>query len=187
MTVNHNIQVAFFSWKCRCTAGKAIAGERKQFKCPKRSGVARSLKALNEDSSTQRIINLTKAPLYIDDTPSLSYSSSGLRQGAWWRTKGIKLIIIDYIADVRSPVWGCVSRKLPPYHALALKAVPRTERACGQRWWAVLQKQSGNRRCNWRPERVRAYVDRTPILSYSFTVLEYYGFRKMMPGVPWKG
>jgi replicative DNA helicase len=40
--------------------------------------------------------NLEKAPLFIDDTPSLSISIYGLKQDVWFRNTE-SIIIVDYL------------------------------------------------------------------------------------------
>jgi replicative DNA helicase len=40
-----------------------------------------------------------KAPLFIDDTPSLSiFFDYGLNQDVWFQKHGIQIIIVDYFA-----------------------------------------------------------------------------------------
>ena len=61
------------------------------------------LKSFEWEQLNQRIINLTKAPLYIDDTPSLSIFEFRAKARRLVASKGVKLIIIDYMQLMSGP------------------------------------------------------------------------------------
>ena len=103
MTVNHNIPVAFFSLEMPDVqlAKRLLVSETGLSSEKIRGG--KKLKNFEWEQLNQRIINLTKAPLYIDDTPSLSIFEFRAKARRLVAHKGVKLIIIDYMQLMAGP------------------------------------------------------------------------------------
>lgn len=103
MTVNHNIPVAFFSLEMPdAQLVKRLLVSETGLSSEKIRG-GKKLKSFEWEQLNQRIINLTKAPLYIDDTPSLSIFEFRAKARRLVAHKGIKLIIIDYMQLMSGP------------------------------------------------------------------------------------
>ena len=103
MTVTHHIPVAFFSLEMPdAQLVKRLLVSETGLSSEKIRG-GKKLKSFEWEQLNQRIINLTKAPLYIDDTPSLSIFEFRAKARRLVSGKGIKLIIIDYMQLMSGP------------------------------------------------------------------------------------
>jgi len=103
MSVNHNIPVAFFSLEMPdAQLVKRLLVSETGLSSEKIRG-GKKLKSFEWEQLNQRIINLTKAPLYIDDTPSLSIFEFRAKARRLVASKGVKLIIIDYMQLMSGP------------------------------------------------------------------------------------
>ncbi|HPV87841.1 MAG TPA: replicative DNA helicase [Bacteroidales bacterium] len=103
MTVNHNIPVAFFSLEMPdAQLVKRLLVSETGLSSEKIRG-GKKLKNFEWEQLNQRIINLTKAPLYIDDTPSLSIFEFRAKARRLVAHKKVKLIIVDYMQLMAGP------------------------------------------------------------------------------------
>lgn len=103
MSVEHNVPVAFFSLEMSSLqlVKRLLVSETGLSSEQIRGGkklADHEMVQLNE-----RIKDLTKAPLYIDDTPSLSIYEFRSKARRLVRSSGVKLIIIDYLQLMTGP------------------------------------------------------------------------------------
>lgn len=103
MTVEHHIPVAFFS--CEMPdyqlVKRLLISETGLSSEQIRGG--QKLKEYEWTQLNERITNLTKAPLYIDDTPSLSIYEFRSKARRLVSGMGVKMIIIDYLQLMTGP------------------------------------------------------------------------------------
>ena len=103
MTVDHRIPVAFFSLEM---SSKQLVKRLLVSETGLSSEKIRGGKKLQEYELVQlheRIKDLASAPLYIDDTPSLSIYELRSKARRLVRNAGVKLIIIDYLQLMTGP------------------------------------------------------------------------------------
>ena len=103
MTVDHRIPVAFFSLEM---SSKQLVKRLLVSETGLSSEKIRGGKKLQEYELIQlheRIKDLASAPLYIDDTPSLSIYELRSKARRLVRNAGVKLIIIDYLQLMTGP------------------------------------------------------------------------------------
>ncbi len=103
MSVNHNIPVAFFSLEM---SSLQLVKRLLVSETGLPSEKIRGGKRLAEHELIQineRIKDLTKAKLYIDDTPSLSIYEFRSKARRLVRNAGVKMIIIDYLQLMTGP------------------------------------------------------------------------------------
>ncbi|MFA5443743.1 MAG: replicative DNA helicase [Bacteroidales bacterium] len=103
MAVSHNIPVAFFSLEMPDSqlVKRLLVSETGLSSEKIRGG--KKLKSFEWEQLNQRIINLTKAPLYIDDTPSLSIFEFRAKARRLVSGMGVKMLIIDYMQLMSGP------------------------------------------------------------------------------------
>lgn len=103
MTVDHNIPVAFFSLEM---SSKQLIKRLLVSETGLSSEKIRGGKKLMEHEIVQiheRIKDLTAAPLYIDETPSLSIFELRSKARRLVHNAGVKLIIVDYLQLMTGP------------------------------------------------------------------------------------
>ncbi|HHV40650.1 MAG: replicative DNA helicase [Bacteroidales bacterium] len=103
MAVNHNIPVAFFSLEMPdAQLVKRLLVSETGLSSQKIRG-GKKLKSFEWEQLNQRITNLSEAPLYIDDTPSLSIFEFRAKSRRLVAGMGVKLIVIDYMQLMTGP------------------------------------------------------------------------------------
>jgi replicative DNA helicase len=103
MAVNHNIPVAFFSLEMPdAQLVKRLLVSETGLSSQKIRG-GKKLKGFEWEQLNQRIGNLTNAPLYIDDTPSISIFEFRAKARRLVAGMGVKLIVIDYMQLMSGP------------------------------------------------------------------------------------
>ena len=104
MAVNHHVPVAFFSLEMSSVqlAKRLLISETGLSSEQIRGG--KKLKDFELIQLNERIKDLSKAPLYIDDTPGMSIYEFRSKARKQVRQNGVKLIIIDYLQLMTGPV-----------------------------------------------------------------------------------
>jgi len=104
MAVNHHVPVAFFSLEMSSVqlAKRLLVSETGLTSEQIRGG--KKLMDFELIQLNERIKDLSKAPLYIDDTPGLSIYEFRSKARKQVRQNGVKLIIIDYLQLMTGPV-----------------------------------------------------------------------------------
>ena len=103
MSVNYNIPVAFFSLEMSSIqlVKRLMIGETGLPSDKIRGG--RKLESHEWVQLNERLKDLSKAPLYIDDTPSLSIYEFRSKARRLVNTAGVKMIVIDYLQLMTGP------------------------------------------------------------------------------------
>lgn len=104
MAVTHHVPVAFFSLEMSSVqlAKRLLISETGLSSEQIRGG--KKLKDFELIQLNERIKDLSKAPLYIDDTPGMSIYEFRSKARKQVRQNGVKLIIIDYLQLMTGPV-----------------------------------------------------------------------------------
>lgn len=103
MAVEHNVPIAFFSLEMSSLqlVKRLLVAETGLESDKIRGG--KKLADYELHQLNERIKDLTKAPLYIDDTPSLSIYEFRSKARRLVRNAGVKMIIIDYLQLMAGP------------------------------------------------------------------------------------
>ncbi|MDD2289787.1 MAG: replicative DNA helicase [Bacteroidales bacterium] len=182
MTVNHNIPVAFFSLEMPdVQLVKRLLVSETGLSSEKIRG-GKKLKNFEWEQLNQRIINLTKAPLYIDDTPSLSIFEFRAKARRLVAHKGVKIIVIDYmqlmtgppeLRGMREQEVAAISRSLKAIAkelnvpVIALSQMNRSSETRG-----------GNRRPQLSDLRESGAIEQDADIVIFLYRPEYYGFKE---------
>lgn len=104
MAVNHHVPVAFFSLEMSSVqlAKRLLVSETGLTSEQIRGG--KKLMDFELIQLNERIKDLSRAPLYIDDTPGLSIYEFRSKARKQVRQNGVKMIIIDYLQLMTGPV-----------------------------------------------------------------------------------
>jgi replicative DNA helicase len=103
MTVEHQVPVAFFSLEMSSVQlVKRLMISETGLDADKIKG-GRKLKDYEWEQLNTRLKQLVKAPLYIDDTPSLSINELRSKARKLVSIHGVKMIIIDYLQLMTGP------------------------------------------------------------------------------------
>lgn len=101
--IDHNIPVGIFSLEmASIELVKRLMTTESGLPSDKIKGAVK-LEASEWDQLEFRLKNLTKAPLYIDDTPGLSIMELRNKAKRLVKSKGVRLIIIDYLQLMQGP------------------------------------------------------------------------------------
>jgi replicative DNA helicase len=104
MSVDHKIPVAIFSLEmANKQLAKRLMISETGISAEKIKG-GRKLEAYEWEQMNDRINALTEAPLYIDDTPSLSINEFRSKARRLVASAGVKIIIIDYLQLMTGPL-----------------------------------------------------------------------------------
>lgn len=103
MSVEYNIPVAFFSLEMSSIqlVKRLMVGETGLSSDKIRGG--RKLESHEWVQLNERLRDLSKAPLYIDDTPSLSINEFRSKARRLVKNAGVKVIVIDYLQLMTGP------------------------------------------------------------------------------------
>jgi replicative DNA helicase len=105
MAVDYNIPVAFFSLEMSQTQlVKRLLVSETGIPSDKIWGAKKFNDPQDWDTLNERIGKLSKAPLWIDDTPSLSIYEFRSKARRLVQTQNVKMIIIDYLQLMTGPV-----------------------------------------------------------------------------------
>lgn len=186
MAVNHNIPVAFFSLEMPdAQLVKRLLVSETGLSSEKIRG-GKKLKNFEWEQLNQRIINLTKAPLYIDDTPSLSIFEFRAKARRLVAGSGIKLIIIDYmqlmsgppeLRGMREQEVAAISRSLKAIAKelnIPIIALSQMNRA--------METRGGNRRPQLSDLRESGAIEQDADIVLFLYRPEYYGIKEDSTG-----
>ncbi|MBO6068011.1 MAG: replicative DNA helicase [Bacteroidales bacterium] len=105
MAVDYNVPVAFFSLEMSQTQlVKRLLVSETGIPSDKIWGAKKFNDPQDWDTLNERIGKLSKAPLWIDDTPSLSIYEFRSKARRLVQTQNVKMIIIDYLQLMTGPV-----------------------------------------------------------------------------------
>ena len=105
MAVDYNVPVAFFSLEMSQTQlVKRLLVSETGIPSDKIWGAKKFNDPQDWDTLNERIGKLSRAPLWIDDTPSLSISEFRSKARRLVQTQNVKMIIIDYLQLMTGPV-----------------------------------------------------------------------------------
>ncbi len=101
--VDHHMPVAFFSLEMAAIqlANRLITSESGLHPDKIKGGV--KLEAYEWQQLEHKLRSLSKAPLYIDDTPSLPLMEFRTKAKSLVKNKGVRLIVIDYLQLMQGP------------------------------------------------------------------------------------
>jgi len=101
--VDHNMPVAFFSLEMPAKQlAKRLMTSETGLAADKIRGGSK-LEDYEWEQLEYKLKNLIKAPLYVDDTPSLPIAEFRTKAKRLVKTKGVRLIIVDYLQLMQGP------------------------------------------------------------------------------------
>ena len=101
--VDHNMPVAFFSLEMSSLQlAKRLMTSESGLSADKIKGGSK-LESYEWEQLESRLKNLSKAPLYIDDTPSIPVMEFRTKAKTLVKNKGVRLIVVDYLQLMQGP------------------------------------------------------------------------------------
>jgi replicative DNA helicase len=101
--VDHHMPVAFFSLEMSSLQlAKRLMTSESGLPADKIKGGTK-LESFEWEQLESRLKNLIKAPLYIDDTPSIPIMEFRAKAKNWVKNKGVSLIMVDYLQLMQGP------------------------------------------------------------------------------------